>query len=43
MEMEEEKFDIISYETIYQLVTERKMGGFGQEFFTNYLIEFYKK
>ena len=41
--MEEEKIDCISYETIYQLVTENKIGGFGQEFFTNYLIDFYKK
>ena len=41
--MDEEKLDCISSETISQLVTENKIGGYGKEFFTDYLIEYYKK
>ena len=41
MEIEacEEETDIITPDTLLNLVTEFKIGGFGKEFFTEYLIE----
>lgn len=41
MEMDEEKLDCLSSETLVQLIIENKIGGFGKEFFTDYISEYY--
>lgn len=41
LEMDDERVDCLSAETVFQLIIDHKIGGFGKEFFTDYLIDYY--
>ena len=41
LEMDDERVDSLSQDNVFQLIIDHKIGGFGKEFFTDYLIEYY--